>query len=250
MLMTALSTKGQFMLEQTRRLSPAADAAMELQSGRPPNTAANVADLPDLLLLERARGRDSRACETLIRRYGRRLYRIARSILSSEEHAEGAVQAAYLRAFADLDRHEPAGKFGAWLARLVLAEAHNLKRQLNLVPAGQPALAVAADGGTAPLGAHQLEHAIDRLPEVFRTVFVLRAIEELSGVEVAACLGLNDTTVRTRLYRAQQKLTPGLVRQVRAEAFNLFSLGERLDRVVSGVLGRLHPGNAADPGQR
>lgn len=236
--MTALSTKGQLMLEQTRRLSPT-DA--ELQGARGPSPAATVGDLPDLLLLERTRGRDSRACETLIRRYGRRLYRIARSIVRSEEHAEAAVQSAYLRAFADLGRDEAAGKFGPWLARLVLAEAQNLRRQLSLSAVdGEPVVAMAADGSAVPLSVQQLEHAVDRLPEVFRTVFVLRALEELSGVEVAACLGLNDTTVRTRLYRAHQRLTPVIVRQVRAQPFNLFNLGERADRIVSGVLGSIN----------
>lgn len=245
--MTALSTKGQFMLEQ-RRLSPM-DA--ELQGARAPGPVATAADVPDLLLLERTRSRDGRACETLIRRYGRRLYRIARSIVRNEEHAEMAVQSAYLRAFADLGRDEPAGKFGPWLARLVLAEAQNLKRQLS--PAaldGRPVLAAVTDGSAVELSTQQLEHAIDGLPEVFRTVFVLRVIEELSGVEVAACLGLNDTTVRTRLYRAQQRLTPAVVRQVRAQPFALFNLGERADRVVSGVLGKLHPTSVADPARR
>jgi len=63
-----------------------------------------------------------------MRRYNRRLYRIARSILSNDDLAEEAVRGAYFRAFANLDRYEPAGKFGAWLARLAFNEALALRR--------------------------------------------------------------------------------------------------------------------------
>src|SRR5882724_5376063 len=107
------------MLEQTR-LSHSPDG---LQAKRAVDSVVNISDLPDLLLVERTRGRDTRAFETLMRRYNRRLYRISRSILSNDDMAEEAVRAAYIRAFANLDRYEPAGKFGAWLARLAFNEA-------------------------------------------------------------------------------------------------------------------------------
>jgi predicted RNA polymerase sigma factor len=79
---------------------------------------------------------------------------------------------------------------------------------------------------------------------VFRTVLVLRVVEDLSGVEVAVCLGLNETTVRTRLYRAQQRLKVDVARRLRAEPFNIFELTpERCDRIVAQVFSKLH--NAA-----
>ena len=243
------------MLEHTR-LSPSADAPTALQAKRVVESAPspvpdpsvsspavpNFGELPDLLLVERTRGRDTRAFETLMRRYNRRLYRIARSILSNDDLAEEAARAAYFRAFANLDRYEPAGKFGAWLARLAFNEALALRRHS---PASNPAVpnpATAADGGSeAPLSWKQLEDAIDALPEVFRTVLVLRVVEDLSGVEVAVCLGLNETTVRTRLYRAQQRLKVEVARQLRAEAFNIFELtSERADRIVAQVFAKLH----------
>src|ERR1700751_6030453 len=76
--------------------------------------------LPDLLLIERARGGDERAIEALIRRYGRRLFRVACSVLTDEERAETAVLEAYLAAFGDLSRYEPTGKFAAWITRLAV----------------------------------------------------------------------------------------------------------------------------------
>lgn len=305
------------MLEQSR-IPHSSDAASGLQAKRAVDSVQTFTDLPDLLLVERTRGRDTRAFETLMRRYNRRLYRIARSILSNDEIAEEAVRAAYIRAFANLDRYEPAGKFGAWLARLAFNEALTLRRHSTggtatsshaaapstgaassaaatsytasassaaaashsagassatpnshsagassatpnshaagaLHSAGAAAFGASAgdsapaiDGsaidGTAPaVSKQQLEAAIDALPEVFRTVLVLRVVEDLSGVEVAVCLGLNETTVRTRLYRAQQRLKVDVARRLRAEPFNIFELTpERCDRIVAQVFTKVH----------
>ena len=231
------------MLEQSRH-SHSPDAASGLQAKRAVDSVQSFSDLPDLLLVERTRGRDTRAFETLMRRYNRRLYRIARSILSNDDMAEEAVRAAYVRAFANLDRYEPAGKFGAWLARLAFNEALTLRRHppvpgsLALPPADA---APAAEGADAAASKQQLEDAIDALPEVFRTVLVLRVVEDLSGVEVAVCLGLNETTVRTRLYRAQQRLKVDVARRLRAEPFNIFELpSERSDRIVAQVFSKVH----------
>jgi RNA polymerase sigma-70 factor, ECF subfamily len=108
----------------------------------------------------------------------------------------------------------------------------------------QAAAALAAGDANEPLDAIQtrqlLEHAVDSLPEVFRTVFVLRVVEQLSGVETAACLGLNETTVRTRLFRAQQRLRSDLARRLRAERADVFEFDEtRCDRIIARVLERL-----------
>src|ERR1700760_1761702 len=162
------------MLEQSR-LPHSADAASGLQAKRSVDSVQTFTDLPDLLLVERTRGRDTRAFETLMRRYNRRLYRIARSILSNDEMAEEAVRAAYLRAFANLDRYEPAGKFGAWLARLAFNEALGLRRHSPTTSASSAAPAapvVTAEGADVTYTRQQLEDAIDALPEVFRTVLV------------------------------------------------------------------------------
>jgi|SRR5579863_7267399 len=226
------------MLEQSR--GSAVSDVGGLQAKRVVEATPVLGDLPDLLLVERSRGRDTRAFETLMRRYNRRLFRIGRSILSSADAAEEAVRAAHLRAFANLDRYEPAGKFGAWLARMAFNEALGLRRH-------QPATQAGTTGTVQidPASRESLEQAIDALPEVFRTVLVLRVLEELSGVEVAVCLGLNETTVRTRLYRAQQRLKTEVARRLRAEAPSVYELSaERNDHIVAQVFARL---NSATP---
>ena len=242
------------MLEpMTESLNP--EIAAQHHRGVEPVPGATA--LPDLLLVERARGKEIRAFETLMRRYNQRLYRIARSIVSEQETAETVVQEAYLLAFSDIERYEPTGKFGAWLARLAFNQALALRRTVR--PGAIAAAAAAdassaesdssgvsgADGHTdAPASRQLLEQAIDSLPEVFRTVFVLRAIEGISGIETAACLGINETTVRTRLYRAQRRLRIDWTQHAPAERSELFELtSTRGDHIVSRVLGRLTAGS-------
>lgn len=236
------------MLEpMTESLNP----ELAAQHHRGADPAPGTTTLPDLLLVERARGKEIRAFETLMRRYNQRLFRIARSILPDQDIAENVVQEAYLLAFSDIERYEPTGKFGAWLARLAFNQALAMRRTVRpmSVPVmTEPATTEGESGATASVetqgeaapSKQMLEQAIDALPEVFRTVFVLRAIEGISGIETAACLGINETTVRTRLYRAQRRLRIDWSQQAPAERGELFELtGTRSDHIVSRVLGRL-----------
>jgi RNA polymerase sigma-70 factor (ECF subfamily) len=236
------------MLEpMTESLNPevAAQHHRSLEAAAQPAATA----LPDLLLVERARGKEIRAFETLMRRYNQRLFRIARSIVPDADIAETVVQEAYLLAFSDIERYEPTGKFGAWLARLAFNQALALRRTVRPTAAAEVAAAEPAEGassatethGDLPPSRQALEQAIDTLPEVFRTVFVLRAIEGISGIETAACLGINETTVRTRLYRAQRRLRIDWSQHAPAERSELFELtGNRGDHIVSRVLARLN----------
>jgi len=223
---------------------------MATQHHRNIEPASTAPALPDLLLVERARGKEIRAFETLMRRYNQRLFRIARSIVPDADIAETVVQEAYLLAFSDIERYEPTGKFGAWLARLAFNQALALRRTVRPAPVVVSAVAEAGanEGGTASADGQReissrqvLEQAVDGLPEVFRTVFVLRAIEGISGIETAACLGINETTVRTRLYRAQRRLRIDWSQHSQSERSELFELSSgRSDHIVSRVLSRLN----------
>jgi RNA polymerase sigma-70 factor (ECF subfamily) len=248
------------MLEpMTESLNP----ELAAQHHRGVEPAPGTTALPDLLLVERARGKEIRAFETLMRRYNQRLFRIARSIVADRDIAETVVQEAYLLAFSDIERYEPTGKFGAWLARLAFNQALALRRttrpgttavdsssaeldRLALDSSGSSP----ADGPSDTQASRQLiEQAIDALPEVFRTVFVLRAIEGISGIETAACLGINETTVRTRLYRAQRRLRIDWTQHAPSERSELFELtSARGDHIVSRVLGRLNGASRSQEG--
>jgi RNA polymerase sigma-70 factor, ECF subfamily len=204
---------------------------------RPPASAADT--LPDLLLIERSRSGDERAIEALIRRYGRRLLRVARSVLWDDERADAAVQDAYVAAFADLSRYEPTGKFAAWLTRLAYSRA----RALQVSARATPAAVVALTPLDAEAGRRELESAIGRLPEVFRTVYVLRMVEGISGIETAACLGLHETTVRTRLFRAHRRLMSDAGQRLPTTPGVLEVTPERIDRLVQSALAQLPHGS-------
>ncbi|MBV8307686.1 MAG: sigma-70 family RNA polymerase sigma factor [Gammaproteobacteria bacterium] len=204
--------------------------------------------LPDLLLIERARSGDSSAIEALIRRYGARLFRVAHSVLLDPQRAEGVVLEAFLAAFADLSRYEPTGKFAAWLTRLAYGHARAqraLSRGMHAV-AGTP-----EDIGTGLDSLREraaLEQSIMALPEVFRTVYVLRMVEGISGIETAASLGLHETTVRTRLFRSHRRLPPGTAERLRALPPLLELSPERLEHIATQVLAaRAHQGSQGSP---
>jgi len=236
----------------THMLEPAIESHTADTTGargkRSPDQALQPVNLPDLLLVERARSKDARALETLMRRYNRRLFRIARSIVPDEDEAERVVQEACLLAFADLGRYEPPGKFAAWLARLAYNHALTLRGSrvsvkthgLPQAPDTAPPASTGGGDSAAPASRQLLEQAIDALPEVFRTVFVLRVIEGISGTETAACLGINETTVRTRLYRAQRRLRASMG-GVPIERGAIFELPDsRSERIVNAVFAHLN----------
>jgi RNA polymerase sigma-70 factor, ECF subfamily len=234
------------MLETT--LQPGVDTGTtRLRRTGIPSTGPDA--LPDLLLIERARAGDERAIEALIRRYSGRLFRVAVSVLLDQERAEAAVVDAFLAAFGDLNRYEPTGKFAAWLTRMAFAQARGLRGGVRVLHA-EPATSENAAQSLSAAGdeAHQrraLEQAIGSLPEVFRTVYVLRMIEGISGIETAASLGLHETTVRTRLYRAHRRLPPDMPQRLRALPALLELSPQSAERIVSRALPQLRHGSIA-----
>lgn len=231
------------------------DPVLEQKPVARPGSWRSLSDLTDDRLVELACEHNILAFEALMRRHNRRLFRVTRSVLRDGDAAQDAVQETYLRAFTRLDSYQPAGKFGAWITRVALNEALMIRRRargdtISLDEAGEDALTVeetaASDVPTADQfveAAHAralLEHAIDALPENFRTVFVLRAVEGLDVRETAECLDINAATVRTRLFRAQRLLRDLLSRRLQGESTEIFDFGaERCDGVVTYVLARL-----------
>ena len=201
---------------------------------------------------------DTASFELIMRRYNRRLYRIARSVLKSAADAEDVVQDAYIRAYEHMDAFTGKGPFSAWLARIALNEALGHLRGADAaryrlsfddpreseeanymadLTAQQPSPELnAARGEVRSL----LEAAIDSLPDTYRLTFIMCGVEEMSVAETAACLDLEPATVKTRYHRARTILKQqlaGLVDSLAGEAFAFD--GARCDRIVAGVLLRL-----------
>ena len=203
--------------------------------------------LPDLLLIERARAGEGQAIDALIRRYSGRLYRVAYSVLLDAQRAEAVVLDAFLAAFGDLSRYEPTGKFAAWLTRLAYHQARAQRTAVRGVQSATLAEAVSLTESTggADVGRErlELERAIEALPEVFRTVYMLRMVEGISGIETAASLGLHETTVRTRLFRAHRRLAPDTAQRLRAAPALLELQEERAERIASHARAQLPHGS-------
>jgi RNA polymerase sigma-70 factor, ECF subfamily len=207
---------------------------------------AVLAGLADGDVVRRVLAGEPALFELLMRRYNQRVYRAVRSLLRDERDAEDAVQQAWLAAYAHLDQFAGASAFSTWLTRIAINEALARVRQrtrlevvADLPEEGVPDMHAADPerrAGDRELG-HILEEAVDVLPEIYRTVFVLREVEGLSTADTAACLGISEEVVKVRLHRARLALRDALFERAGAGAASVFAfLGARCDRMVAAVL--------------
>ena len=202
---------------------------------------------------------DARAFERIMREHNRMLFRTARAILLDDAEAEDALQEAYVQAYHALGSFRGEAKLSTWLARIVANEAlmrlRKQTRRAEIVPL-QPAATVQeleqvsdTDMDNAPDASAarkelrlELESQIDALPDSYRTVFMLRAVEELSVEETAAVLEIPPATVRTRFFRARSLLREALAQKIDLAYEDAFSFaGSRCDRIVARVLERINP---------
>lgn len=214
----------------------------------------------DLDLTLRARGGDAAAFELIMRRHNRLLFRAARGIVADDAEAQDVVQDAYLRAFTSLDSYRGDAALGTWLARIAINGALNVQRrkgrtvpidetpEMNDEPAAEHAMSFVDTRNESPDAAAErgqlralLQAAIERLPPIYRSVFMLRAVEEKSVEETAFCLGVSADVVKTRYLRARALLRDALGAQLEAHAHDVFAFaGERCDAVVNHVIAALH----------
>jgi RNA polymerase sigma-70 factor, ECF subfamily len=174
------------------------------------------ATLSDEDIVARIRSGERDQFETLIRRHRSRLYRTALAILRDASEAEDVTQNAYMRAYEHLGEFEGRSRFSTWLTRIAMHEAFARVRRGNRCARLQKHtedLFMATGSSSSPEQETSdaemrpvLDAAVARLSNDFRSVFVLRAVEGLSGAEVAECLGIPEDTVKTRLHRARERL--------------------------------------------
>jgi len=195
--------------------------------------------------------------ELIMRRYNRRLFRIARGILGNDAAAEDALQDAYVSAYFKLSQFRGAESLGGWLCQIVTNHALMQRRRarVTLAPLSEldePSNAEAAMTntlsveGNPAIGLYEqqlrrlLEAAIDALPEVYRAAFVLREVEQMSVAETARCLDIEEATVKTRVHRARRILQRNLSGEFSSALRGAFGFdGERCDRIVARVLSRV-----------
>ena len=237
----------------TNPISPTSRSANNCWTNSEDGMAAQLA-LKDTELIARILAGDMRALEALMRLYNRTLYRTARAILRDDAEAEDVVQEAYIRAYRALGTFRGESKLSTWLVRITANEAL-MRRRRQLKPdtmavavQREPVADHPGPEGEAQRGEARrlLERHIDALPDDYRAVFVLRALEELSVEETAAALGIPEATVRTRYFRARGLLREWMAGDVDTTRGDAFAFaGARCDRIVRNVLVILISASAA-----
>ncbi|HVG17776.1 MAG TPA: RNA polymerase sigma factor [Blastocatellia bacterium] len=220
-------------------------------------TAITIATstITDEEVVERVRAGEAALFEVLMRRHNQRLYRTARSILRDEGEAEDVIQGAYVRSYMHLDQFDGRAKFSTWLTRIAVHEAlaRLRKRQRFIdidVEQGSTEGSMKLESKAASPEQEVLtrtlklvlEAAIDKLPQAYRSVFMLREIEGLSTSETAECLDISEESVKVRLHRARVLLRKEIYAQTGAATASAFQFGQtRCDRIVSAVFERIFP---------
>src|SRR5437667_7422482 len=207
----------------------------------------------DQEVLDRIKAGDTSLYEIIMRRYNQRLYRVGRAILRDDAEAEDVMQDAYVRAYQHLDQFAGRAPFSAWLTRIAVHEAlarlrlrnrnpqledteHDGELSMNMV---ETSLDPEQNASRAELG-QLLEDAVLGLPEQYRTVVMLRDVEELSTSETAAALDLTEQNVKVRLHRGRAMVRGWLFARVGTKGENAFPfMGVRCDRVVHRVFAQL-----------
>jgi RNA polymerase sigma-70 factor (ECF subfamily) len=204
-------------------------------------------------VVRRLRAGETALYEILMRRYNQRLYRVARAILRDDGEAEDVMQDAYVRAYQHLDQYAGRAPFSTWLTRIAVHEAlarlrvRNRKQSLDQSPDDGDFTMSLTDISLNPEQSlsnaetgRLLEEAILSLPDHYRTVLMLRDVEELSTAETAETLGLTEPNVKARLHRGRALVWKWLFARVGGNAEAAFPfMGVRCDRVVRLVFAHL-----------
>lgn len=216
----------------------------------------------DEAIIKRIKAGDIDAYGSIMRRYNQRVYRIARSIVTDDAAAMDIVQEAHIKAYTKLNDFQGKSSFITWLASITRNEAlmylRKHKREVTLsigTPEEESQFLKSVDRvgvvdnqeslPDAILENKQLQKLIDnnldKLPEDFRTVFVLRAIEHFSVRETAEILGIKEETVKTRYFRAKRLLRGQIQAYLDSAGMKIYEFGGyHCDIIVGNVLSHIH----------
>lgn len=187
----------------------------------------------------------------IVRRYNQRLYRVAMSIINDDAEVEDVMQVTYINAYENLGKFAFKASFSTWLTRILINESllrlkkrgksinmnddimdkeiyqqHKIEVQTPVARMLNSELKVA------------LEEAIAQLPEKYRTVFIMREIEDMNVAETQACLDISEANVKVRLNRAKALLKESLSAFYKKEDILHFHL-TRCDKMVEQVMSKI-----------
>ena len=204
------------------------------------STSSVIPGFDESALVARAKSGDVDAFSELVRHYDRRVFRMAKQITQNDDDAEDVLQESFLKAYTHLDSFHGDSKFYTWLVRIAVNEALmklRKRRSDRTVPLDDPIdtgedsvireIAVWDENPEERYSREEigevLDEAIQSLKPAYRTVFILRDIEELSIEETAEALKLSISAVKSRLLRARLQLREKLTRQFRRKGDDAFA---------------------------
>ncbi len=192
--------------------------------------------------------------EFIMRRYNQRLYRVVRSILGNDADVEHVMQDAYVAAYTHLGQFAERSKFSTWLTKIAVYEALARKKRLKRL-VELDSIAESDKEHSSMLASSErnpeeqllnmelkdiLEHSMEALPELYRSVFVMREIEGLDTIETAECLGISQENVKTRLHRAKTLMRNELNARAGSALPQVYDFHlSRCDRLVAAVMERI-----------
>ncbi|MEK7408155.1 MAG: RNA polymerase sigma factor [Acidobacteriota bacterium] len=203
-------------------------------------SASSGDGIDDAALVSRAQGGDASAFGELVNRHQRKIFRLARNITQNAEDAEDVLQETFLKAYEHLHEFQGHAKFYTWLVRIAVNQAlmrlrkRKTDRSVSLdesFDTGEETVTreIAVWAGDPEQLCSQEElrgilvSAIEDLPPIFRTVFALRDIDELSTEETATLLNLSIPAVKSRLLRARLHLREKLTRHFKRKGEDVFA---------------------------
>lgn len=230
------------------------------------NLALDYSAMSDIDLAGCCAAGDMHAVRHLVSANNQRLFRAAWSVVRNRDEAEDALQSCYAKALAAIGSFEGRSSLATWLTRIAINEALARKRAQKRrhkyleaegvqvlenyreqLAKGSAAPSPEAEAAREQLRA-MLESAIGKLPESFRTVFVLHEIEGVSVEEAALALDIPTGTAKTRLMRARLKLQQALAPEVRRALTGTFPFaGADCARLTEEVMKAFETRQRASP---
>jgi RNA polymerase sigma-70 factor (ECF subfamily) len=190
-------------------------------SNRPRTVPLPFSEIGDLAAIDEVCRGNREMFEVVVRRYNQQLFRIGTAYLRDHAQVEDAMQNTYLKAFLNLSRFERAASFSTWLTRIMINECLMALRRRKRTAEKSLELQAEYDQPHSPQGEAQLnlkemktllENAIRRLPCKFRTIYMLREVQQLTTAEAATCLGISQESAKVTLHRARERLKAELLK--------------------------------------
>ena len=202
--------------------------------------ATSLTGIDESAVVAQAREGDTEAFGELVRRYEGRIFRLAQHVTQNREDAEDVLQETFMKAYEHLDQFKGDSKFYTWIVRIAVNQAlMKLRRRKTdksvsldeTIDTGEDMvvreIAAWGEDPEQQLSREELagilDSAIQSLEPLYRSVFVLRDIEELSTEETAEALGLSVPAVKSRLLRARLQLREKLTRFFKRKGDDAFA---------------------------